>query len=266
MPDLSFRSAAEIRHATILCSDDPETAFRQALRIAQASVCRGNPPLPCLACTPCRKTAALSHPDVRVIERLTDDKGKQKREILVGQIREMSADAYILPNEATHKVYLIRDADTMNEEAQNAALKLLEEPPNGAVFVLCVSNPARLLPTVRSRCIELSISSAEGQDTDQLTALALEYLQAYASQDAFALWQFCESSNTMSFQEAADFCARISALITDMLCLRRDALGLTPAELFALEKRMETCISYLKVNVNVKQVFGLLETAPIQTK
>ena len=266
MPDISFRSGGEIRHAYILSSSDPETAFSQAVRIAQAAVCRGGPPFPCLSCPACRKAAAFSHPDVSLTERITDDKGKQKRQILVDQIREVSADAYILPNEASRKVYLIRDADTMNEEAQNAALKLLEEPPNGAVFVLCVTNPARLLPTVRSRCIELTFSPAEDAGSDPLTDLAAEYLQKVAAEDGFALWQFCEEHNTVSYEEMTDFCARTAEMITDMLCMRRDALSMDPRQLLRLEKLMETCISYLKVNVTVKQVFGLLEAASIQTE
>ena len=62
------------------------------------------------------------HPDVITLGRLEDDKGRLKREIGVDQIRSLSADAYIMPNEAGRKVYLIREAETMNIPAQNAAL------------------------------------------------------------------------------------------------------------------------------------------------
>ena len=88
------------------------------------------------------------------VESLPDSKGNLKRDITVDQIREISADAYILPNEADRKVYIINEAEKMNLSAQNASLKLLEEPPNGAVLLLCTDNPSALLPTVRSEAVK----------------------------------------------------------------------------------------------------------------
>ena len=129
MPELHFASRDQIRHAYILSSADGDTAFSEALEIARAAVCRGLPPLPCGCCTACRKAAEGIHPDVRIVTR-SEENGKKKQKILVDQVREISADAAVLPNEASRKVYVIREADTMNEEAQNAALKLLENMPD----------------------------------------------------------------------------------------------------------------------------------------
>ena len=199
---------------------------------------------------------------MRVIARL-EENGKKKREILVSQIREISADAAVLPNEAPRKVYLIREADTVNEEAQNAALKLLEEPPNACIFLLCAENPERLLSTVRSRCVELSFSSADAASSPESAALAEEYLKKVSEGDLFALWQFCEDSNSISIQEMTEFCLCTAQRITDMLCGRCSRLGMSEDRLLQLEKLMEQCIRYLKVNVTVKQVFGLLEAASI---
>ena len=74
------------------------------------------------------------------------------------QIRALRADAYIRPNEAGRKVYLLERAHTMNPSAQNAMLKLLEEGPPYAAFLLLTENAAALLPTVRSRCETLTLS------------------------------------------------------------------------------------------------------------
>ena len=131
MPKFSFRSAEEIRHAYILASPSADASFQAAAEIAGAAVCLGRPPLPCGYCSACRKVTARSHPDIQVISRLEDDKGKKKRELTVDQIRAVSSDAAILPNEAPRKVYIFREAETMNTEAQNAALKLLEERNEG---------------------------------------------------------------------------------------------------------------------------------------
>jgi hypothetical protein len=89
------------------------------------------------------------HPDITILDKLPD-----KREILVDQVRGLKHDVYIVPNEADKKVYIINNADSMNTNAQNAILQILEDPPAHAVFILSTDNPATLLPTVRSRCVE----------------------------------------------------------------------------------------------------------------
>ena len=105
---------------------------------------------PCGACPHCAKASHGVHPDIMVVEKLPD-----KREILIEQIRELKKDVIVVPNEAEKKAYVVNDADLMNAKAQNAFLQILEEPPSHAVFILRTENPAALLPTVRSRCVEL---------------------------------------------------------------------------------------------------------------
>jgi DNA polymerase-3 subunit delta' len=119
--------------------------------LAMAAVCSGEAAdRPCLICAHCDKASRGLHPDVITVDFLKD-----KREILVDQIRELKKDVIVVPNEASKKAYVINHADTMNGSAQNAFLRILEEPPSHTVFVLGADNPALLLPTVRSRCVEL---------------------------------------------------------------------------------------------------------------
>ena len=106
---------------------------------------------PCGRCVPCRKAEQEIHPDI-----MTLSGPKEGKPITVDQIRALRADAYIRPNEGERKVYLLREADEMNPSAQNAMLKLLEEGPSYAAFLLLADNPQKLLQTVRSRCEELS--------------------------------------------------------------------------------------------------------------
>ena len=123
---------------------------------------------PCKSCTHCDKTSRNIHPDITEVKKLDN-----KQIITVDQIRELKQDVYIVPNEAMQKAYIVRDADTMNTNAQNAFLHILEEPPAHAVFILCTENPAALLPTVRSRCVELKSRTADtpAEDTDDLDEL-----------------------------------------------------------------------------------------------
>ena len=266
MQTIRFADAGQIRHAYIVSSPSQEEGFQVALRIAQAAVCQGAPPLPCGRCNACRKAGDGKHPDVSVIERLTNDAGKKKREIVVDQVREAAADAVVLPNEASRKVYLFKEAEWMNPEAQNAALKFLEEPPNGAVIVLCVSNPGRLLPTVRSRCVEINSSAESETEKSAMAVLGEEYLKKVAKRDRLSLWLFCEENAGISIQEMTEFCLSVEQRVTEALCFRADAMGMDKRQLNRIIELMEKCIEYLKVNVNVKQVFGLLETSSIVSK
>ncbi len=106
---------------------------------------------PCGRCEPCRKVLGDVHPDFITI----DD--PEKKTVPVDLIRKAREDIYIRPNEAEHKIYLFPRGQDMRVEAQNALLKVLEEPPAYGVFILLTDNPEKLLPTVRSRCTLLQM-------------------------------------------------------------------------------------------------------------
>ena len=125
--------------------------------LAAAFVCRGGGDKPCLSCPDCRKAMGGIHPDISVI-------GDDGKDINVAQIRSLRADAYIRPNEAGRKVYILENAQTMNASAQNAMLKLLEEGPPYAAFLLLAEAAGELLPTVRSRCEVLSLAPVDRRE------------------------------------------------------------------------------------------------------
>lgn len=75
----------------------------------------------------------------------------------IDKIRDIIADVYITPNEADYKIYILGNAHCMNENAQNALLKILEEPPGYAVFILTAENRSALLETVLSRAVVISV-------------------------------------------------------------------------------------------------------------
>ncbi len=120
--------------------------------LSAALVCTGETP-PCMTCPHCRKAMSGHHPDVITI----DD--EEKRYVPVELVRHARSDIYIQPNEAKRKVYLFPRAQDMLPPAQNALLKVLEEPPSYGVFILITDNPEKLLPTIRSRCTELALTA-----------------------------------------------------------------------------------------------------------
>ena len=187
--------------------------------LAAAALCSGEN-RPCLACPHCRKVMAGTHPDFITI----DD--PEKKYVPVELIRSARADVFIQPNEADRKIYLFPRAQDMRMEAQNALLKILEEPPAYGVFLLLTDNAEKLLPTVRSRCTELSLQSlpedilrpvlkekcpqasdlqitgaisrsggylgqalAILEETEDATQTTTAFLQAYAASDAYGLTQ-----------------------------------------------------------------------------
>ena len=264
MAQLQFRDAQRLSHAYMISALDREEGLRTARQLAAAAVCTDPEQVPCGRCRACRKVRENIHPDVITIGRLEDDKGRKKREISVDQIRQLSRDAVVIPNEAERKVYIIEDADKMNLSAQNAALKLLEEPPRGVMFLLCAENAQLLLPTVRSRCVEILCGGQSGEDPDSLK-LARGYVKAAAGGSPAELYRWCAGHESMDNRTAAAFVEAASALLADMLCGREADLGLSRTRLLRLLALTERCGSYLRVNVGVRHIFGLLAVDSIDS-
>jgi DNA polymerase-3 subunit delta' len=107
---------------------------------------------PCGQCAQCDRIAREIHSDVLTVSIPPAEEGPQHKEIGVDQIREVQRAVALAPFEGRTRVVIIDPADRLSEEAQNAFLKTLEEPPPNAVFVLIATRGDALLPTVRSRC------------------------------------------------------------------------------------------------------------------
>ncbi len=104
---------------------------------------------PCKECISCRQIEAGTQPDVIWVTHTKPDYG-------IDEIREQVISTMdIKPYSSPFKIYIIRDAERMNEETQNALLKTIEEPPEYGVIILLTSNISELLPTVQSRCLTL---------------------------------------------------------------------------------------------------------------
>ena len=121
----------------------------------------------CGVCPACRRIAGGIHPDVRIVMPESRDEqllatlsGKEiekaSDEIKIDQIRRAQDSISLKPSEGRKKVLIVDGAETMNESAQNAFLKTLEEPPGDSLIILITSMPQSLLPTIRSRCQALA--------------------------------------------------------------------------------------------------------------
>lgn len=121
-----------------------------ALNLAQALNCEGFEP-PCGQCRSCRRILQGKHADVIPIAL------DSKTEISIDDVREARRLANLPPYEGKCKVFIINDAEYLSNEASNALLKILEEPPSKVVWLLLACDERRLLPTVVSRCHRLEL-------------------------------------------------------------------------------------------------------------
>lgn len=164
---------------------------RLALWLAQLLLCESESGAPCGACRSCRFATALTHPDLHWyfprprlkdsdpdLDDVRDDYGAAVREradlhglyeapsgmdgIYVATVRAIVQQAAMSPALGRRKVFIIGDAERMasqegSEQAANAFLKLLEEPPEDTTIVLTSSEAGALLPTIRSRVVSVSV-------------------------------------------------------------------------------------------------------------
>lgn len=130
-----------------------------AIEFSKAINCVENNSDSCDTCVSCARINSLNHPDIFIIE-----KEKGSNFIKIERIREMIYQASLKPYEAKKKVFIVLDAEDMNEESSNAFLKLLEEPPQNQIFILTTSRISGILSTVLSRCrvIKFNLLSRSG--------------------------------------------------------------------------------------------------------
>ena len=143
---LSFAFGGQRPPHAVLLEGAPEETSRLARFLAAAWVCLSEEGRPCGVCSGCVKAKAGSHPDIEVL-----DGGADPRAFPVDAVRRIRSEAWVKPNEAPGRVFVLLGAQNMSEISQNALLKILEEPPEGVLFLLTAESAGALLPTVLSR-------------------------------------------------------------------------------------------------------------------
>ena len=168
-----------------------------------------------------RRIKAGSHPDFLALERQMDaKKGRLRHDILVEDVRRIAPFLRLTPAESPWRVALVDGAERMNDSGFNAVLKILEEPPVGAVLLLVADNPGALLPTIRSRCRKLVLNPLPETTVSTLLAQQCPEL-APAERDALARLgegsigrarTLAESGGLALYQEILDLLATLPRL------------------------------------------------------
>ncbi|MDJ0867806.1 MAG: hypothetical protein QNK03_17005 [Myxococcota bacterium] len=172
-------------HSAYLLSGGGPRPRELALRFARGVACEADgPERPCEACDGCRRSlpreeVALDgtgkkgpllrhvgeHPDLLWVERGADD-----TRVRIGQIRAVQQALRLRAHEGGWRAAVIADAEWLNQEAQNALLRLLEEPPPSTTIVLVAATSSGLLATVRSRCQRVPLRAEAEADDETLAA------------------------------------------------------------------------------------------------
>ncbi len=207
--------SGRISHALILEGSDDETRLLAAKEIAKALLCKSDN-APCSSCQSCIKCEKGIHPDVHILQKEEDS-----TMIKVDAVRSIKAKALIFPNEGNKSVFIIREAQHMNPQAQNALLKILEEPSKHVCFILTCPSKSAFLETVISRTTVYSLGQEKHDVTnddkaDEGKETANELLSIFVSSNEFYFLQ-----KTAVFQKDK---ALFKSTVSSMIPIIRDAL------------------------------------------
>jgi DNA polymerase-3 subunit delta' len=204
--------AGRLPHAWLFVGPEGIGKRTFALRLAQALLCENRPPGeidPCGVCTGCAQVAGQTHPDLHLVARPED-----RTELPIAVIRDLCAELMLKPMRGAGKVAIVDDADEINDEAANAFLKTLEEPPEGSALILIGTAPELQLDTIVSRCRVVRFDPLPPAD---LTALLLEQGMATTPEEADRLAGRSEGSLARAHGLAdAEFDAFRAGLIADL--------------------------------------------------
>lgn len=154
LPPSLRRMAEEGRlvHAVNLEGEPGSGRAALAMALAGAILCEEQRGEMCGRCLACRKVLAGAHSDITLVN------GKEDPELFkVGPLRELCAGAHRSPSEGRAKVYIIAEAQLLPPAGQNVLLKVIEEPPEDTFFILTCDNKFRLLPTILSRVVTVTL-------------------------------------------------------------------------------------------------------------
>jgi DNA polymerase-3 subunit delta' len=164
-----------------------------------------------------RQIEAQAHPGLLVLRRQVNEKGKLKTVLDVDEIRRLGGFFGMTAEAGGWRVAIVDSADDMNDNAANALLKILEEPPPRGLLILISHAPGRLLPTIRSRTQRLDLRPLD----DATMAQALEQrLPDTGGKDRAQLAQLSEGSLGLALQLSSGEGVKLAADAEALLSAR----------------------------------------------
>ena len=151
--------ADKVSHAYILNGPDKAGKMMIAKAFAQTLQCEKGGIEPCMECHSCKQAMSGNQPDIIYVRH------EKSNTISVDDIRtQINNDIVVKPYSSKRKIYIVDEAEKMNQQAQNALLKTIEEPPAYAVLLLLTTNADTFLPTILSRCVRLNLKAVRDEE------------------------------------------------------------------------------------------------------
>lgn len=196
-----FQKAIEnqkVSHAYILTGEAGMGRKSLAHAFALALLCEKGKKEPCMQCHACKQVLSGNHPDlIHVIH-------EKPNSIGVDDIREQINDTIMVrPYSSYYKIYIVDDAEKMTQQAQNALLKTIEEPPSYAIILLLTTNQEAFLPTILSRCVQLKLKPLKDFVVKNYLTEALHVPEADA--DVYAAFARGNLGKAISLVSSEDF-------------------------------------------------------------
>lgn len=174
--ELQSAVARGVRHAYILSGYHHVGKTALAIEFARAILCERppSPGLSCGECSTCRRIGRGTHPDVTVYDLERQQQTAEKSStgknlsLTISTVREITASIALRPMEARQRVVIVDDVETMQETAQEAFLKTLEEPPPYAVVLLLTTDAELLLETIRSRAATIQLQTVRAPTIEEM--------------------------------------------------------------------------------------------------
>lgn len=238
-------SSGKLSHALIFEGASEELRFAAAKETAKAILCHSDNK-PCGICNACRKMSSMSHPDLHILS-------ADGAMIKVDHIRDIKDKAKVYPNDGNKSVFIICEAQTMNPQAQNALLKIFEEPASHVSFILTCPSKSSLLDTIISRATayylgeEYTDKKTELQEKSDI--LAAELLSCAINSDELSFMK-----KTAVFQKDKGL---FTAVLQSMQPILRDALALSAGAKNIITTDMVLC-EELRSKLTQKKLMELL--------
>ncbi len=245
-------SSNRFPHSVIIEGGTPEERLNLANKIAEALVCSDENTIPCGECHHCIKASKGMHPDIAIYNPRTE-KGHKEANFSVDYVREIREKAFIIPNEANRKITILAEAQKMNEQGQNAFLKMLEEPPKFANFILLTTTRNVFIDTILSRVVTWSIGESVESEKDEIPR---EKLVETASAIAVAI----TASNDFEIIKAAGVFDKDQKLLKATLPVLEEIFGAALTIKFGAENKSEfSCATKLAQKLTQNSLLKLID-------
>ena len=250
--------SGRIPHTIIIEGGDSEERVNAAVLLATGALCKEHD-RPCLSCPACQKALKDAHPDFFIPK---PTKGLKSGILSLKDLRDSYlAQMSVRPNEADIKVFLFRDADKLlREDAQNALLKTIEEPPQNLLFIFTTESAKSMLLTVRSRArvVTLRHTFSTDSDSEQAASSVIDGMISLYEYDMLKTLSSFKDKQSMTaalgvfvekLRQALSFYSGLSTTDPEVKKLTRK---LDRARILALIEVTDQAVRKLKTNINLQ--------------